>query len=297
MGIYDILPKEQILENEPMHKHTTFRVGGAADLFLEIKTIKELQKIIALLAKEQRPYFLLGNGSNLLVSDKGYRGTIVHMGESIGSLKIEEDRIICQAGALLSKIANEAMENGLTGLEFASGIPGTIGGAVIMNAGAYGGEMKHVVTKVKGMDREGNLVNYDKEQAQFGYRTSLFKKEGIIITEVELQLQKGSIEQIKDTVQKLAKQRREKQPLNYASAGSTFKRPEGYFAGKLIMDAGLGGYSVGDAQVSEKHCGFIINKGNATASEINDLMQNVQEIVLKKFGVTLEPEVIKLGEF
>lgn len=297
MDFKEILPSEQILENEPMDKHTTFRVGGKAALFLEIKKEEELQQLLKLFYEEKQTYFVLGNGSNLLVSDRGYNGVILHLGPGFDEIKVEGNRITAQAGSMLSKVAFVAMEHGLKGLEFASGIPGSVGGGVMMNAGAYGGEMSQVVTDIKGFDRQGNPVRLDNESAQFGYRTSALKKNHMIATEVVFELEPGNKEEIQNTVKELSEKRREKQPLEFPSAGSTFKRPEGYFAGKLIMDAGLRGYRVGDAQVSEKHCGFVVNRGNATASEIHQLMLDVQEKVEEEFQVKLEPEVIRLGEF
>lgn len=297
MDLRDILPVEQIHEDEPMYKHTTFRVGGKAALFLDIKTSEELQHILKLFSEEKRPYFVIGNGSNLLVSDKGYDGVILHLGAGFDQITVDGNRITAQAGAMLSKVAYTAMEHGLKGLEFASGIPGSVGGGVMMNAGAYGGEMSQVVTYIKGLDAKGNPVYLDNEQAQFTYRSSILKKNHMIATEIGFELEPGDKEEIQKVVSELSEKRREKQPLEFPSAGSTFKRPEGYYAGKLIMDAGLRGYRVGDAQVSEKHCGFVINRGNATASEIHQLMLDVQKKVAEKFQVNLEPEVIRLGDF
>lgn len=297
MDFESVFPKEQILKGEPLEKHTTFRVGGNAETFLEVKTKKELSVALQILSHGDRPYFILGNGSNLLVSDKGYDGVILHIGTSYGDIRVEGNRIIAQAGAMLSKVAYMAMEQGLEGLEFASGIPGSVGGGVIMNAGAYGGEMSQVVTNIWGFDKEGNAITVSGKEADFSYRNSIFKKQGLVVSEVEFTLKQGDKEQIQKVIQELSEKRREKQPLEYPSAGSTFKRPEGYFAGKLIMDAGLRGYRVGDAQISEKHCGFVVNRGKATATQINALMKDVQEKVLQDSGVMLEPEVIRLGEF
>ncbi|MBE5853598.1 MAG: UDP-N-acetylmuramate dehydrogenase [Lachnospiraceae bacterium] len=292
-----ILPEEQIFEREAMKNHITFRVGGEADLFLEIKTKQQLQQLLELFYETKTEYFLLGNGSNLLVGDKGYRGVILHIGTEMSDIEVCGNRILAQAGAMLVKVANMAMNAGLAGMEFASGIPGSIGGGVMMNAGAYGGEMSQIVSLVKGFTKDGTEVSFTREQMEFGYRSSIVKREGIVVTDVELTLKEGDADQIKAEVTRLSEERRAKQPLEYPSAGSTFKRPEGYFAGKLIMDAGLRGYQVGGAQVSEKHCGFVINKGDATAKDIKTLMADVQEKVKAEFGVILEPEVICLGEF
>lgn len=290
------LPAENIRINEPMSKHTTFRIGGEADCFLQIETEVQLRQILNYLQQLEIPYFVLGNGSNLLVSDEGLAGVVLEIADKMSDVRIEDECIIAQAGALMSKIARVAYENGLTGFEFAAGIPGTIGGGVVMNAGAYGGELKQVVTKVTVMDTEGNLLDLDNETMEFGYRTSAIKNHPFIVTQVYIQLAPGNKEEIKSVMDDLAAKRREKQPLEYPSAGSTFKRPEGYFAGKLIMDAGLRGFRVGDAQVAEKHCGFVINRGTATAAEVKQLMCHVQQEVKTQFGVILEPEVIFVGK-
>jgi UDP-N-acetylmuramate dehydrogenase len=237
---------------------------------------------------------VLGNGSNLLVSDEGYRGVILAVAEKMSEVKVEGNTIIAQAGAPMSKIARVALENGLTGFEFASGIPGTIGGGVVMNAGAYDGELKQVVTYVRVVDAEGNLLELDNDDMEFGYRTSAIKNSPFTAVEVHICLQPGDADTIKAKMDELAAKRREKQPLEYPSAGSTFKRPEGYFAGALIMEAGLRGYQIGGAQVSEKHCGFVINKGGATAADVEALIAYVQDEVKCKSGVDLEPELIIL---
>lgn len=301
LGVYDylntIIPKEDILLDEPMKKHTTFRVGGNADAVVKIRSKEQLSKLLSYFAIVEQPYFILGNGSNILVSDNGYEGVILKICSDFADVKVDGDVITAQAGALLSTIASVALKNSLSGFEFASGIPGTIGGAVVMNAGAYGGEMKDVVTYVEVMSTEGEIFTIDNARMEFGYRTSAIKERNFIVLEVGLKLSKGDNDAIKAKMDELAAQRKEKQPLEYPSAGSTFKRPEGYFAGKLIMDAGLRGYCVGGAQVSEKHCGFVINKSNATAADVYEVICDVKEKVRDKFGVTLEPEVIFLGEF
>ena len=293
----EILGNDRVLEAEPMGKHTTFRIGGPADLFVAPENTDEIKKLIAICKEEKVPYFILGNGSNLLVSDKGYRGVIIQLYRSFGQITLKENEIHAQAGALLSGIAAMAREASLTGFEFAGGIPGTLGGAVVMNAGAYGGEMKDVLKEVTVLTPEGEVVTLQARELQMGYRTSIIKESGYIVLEAVISLKKGDQDEIKSRMQELAGMRSSKQPLSYPSAGSTFKRPEGYFAGKLIMDSGLRGYQVGGAQVSEKHCGFVINTGNATAKDVTTLMADVQRIVLEKFGVKLEPEVKFLGEF
>ena len=293
----EILGNDRVLEAEPMGKHTTFRIGGPADLFVAPENTDEIKKLIAICKEEEVPYFILGNGSNLLVSDKGYRGVIIQLYRSFGQITLKENEIHAQAGALLSGIAAMAREASLTGFEFAGGIPGTLGGAVVMNAGAYGGEMKDVLKEVTVLTPEGEVVTLQARELQMGYRTSIIKESDYIVLEAVISLKKGDQDEIKSRMQELAGMRSSKQPLSYPSAGSTFKRPEGYFAGKLIMDSGLRGYQVGGAQVSEKHCGFVINTGNATAKDVTTLMADVQRIVMEKFGVKLEPEVKFLGEF
>ena len=295
--IEKIVPKENILFNEPMSKHTTFRVGGAAKCLIKINNKEQLKKLVPYLQITGQKYFILGNGSNLLVGDRGYSGIVVKLDDGNGSITVEGERMKVSAGTLLGKAAMEAKENSLTGMEFASGIPGTIGGAIVMNAGAYGGEMKQIVESVEVMNREGEILVLDNDTMEFGYRTSVIKSRPFVILETVLALKKGDKEEIGAKMEELAKQRREKQPLEYASAGSTFKRPEGYFAGKLIMDAGLRGFSIGGARVSEKHCGFVINSGNATAADIREVIEEVQQCVKAKFGVALEREVIYLGDF
>lgn len=292
----ELLSTEQIYEQEPMKNHTTFRVGGPAEI-LVTPQINQVAAVVMLCKKAQVPYIIIGNGSNLLVSDQGLDGVVIELGRQASDIRAEGCMIIAEAGAMLSKVSNLAAQSGLSGMEFASGIPGTIGGAVAMNAGAYGGEMSQIVKRVTVLTESGENKAYSSEEMDFSYRHSrIFADHDIVLT-AELLLQEEEPAQIFARMHVLREQRTAKQPLDYPSAGSTFKRPEGYFAGKLIMDAGLGGYSVGDAQVSEKHCGFVINKGNATAEEIAALMNHVQEAVKKQFGVELEPEVRKLGEF
>lgn len=295
--ITEIIEENRVLRDEPMKKHTTFRVGGNADYFIKPVSNEEVKKVIELCNEFEMPYYILGNGSNLLVGDKGYRGVIVHIYKEMNTIRTEGDCIRAQAGALLSKIGNEALAAELTGFEFASGIPGTLGGAVVMNAGAYGGEMKDILLDATVLTPEGEILVLSKDELEFGYRTSVIARKGYIVLEASIQLNKGEKEAIKERMDDLKLQRTTKQPLEYPSAGSTFKRPEGYFAGKLIADTGLRGFRIGGAQVSEKHCGFVINKENATAADIVELMRQVAERVQEKFGVELEPEVKRLGEF
>ncbi|MDO5344358.1 MAG: UDP-N-acetylmuramate dehydrogenase [Lachnospiraceae bacterium] len=296
-GLCKLAGREHVYQDEPLCRHTTFRIGGPADFFVTPDCVSVLEGLVAFCREREVPFYILGNGSNLLVGDKGYRGVIIQLCKNLNQIKTADESILAQAGAMLSAIARAALEEGLTGLEFASGIPGTLGGAVMMNAGAYGGEMKNVVRRVRVLSREGEILELTGEQMEFGYRTSAVEKEKYIVLEAELGLRRGDREQISACMKELQERRVEKQPLNMPSAGSTFKRPEGYFAGKLIMDAGLRGFSVGGAQISEKHCGFVINKGGATAADVRELMRQVNARVQEKFGVSLEPEVKMLGEF
>lgn len=295
--IKTIIPQERILFHEPMSRHTTFRVGGEAECLIMVRTEEELRKLIRYLNQIEGEYFVLGNGSNLLVGDKGYRGTVLKLDGPMEEVSVEGTVIRAGAGALLSKVAAEAMRHGLTGMEFAAGIPGSIGGGVVMNAGAYGGEMKQVVVSVRGSDREGQILLLDNAAMEFGYRTSAVKNKPFVVLEVTLQLTEGDPEEIGARMEELAALRRSKQPLEFSSAGSTFKRPEGYYAGKLIMEAGMRGYRIGGAQVSNKHCGFVVNTGNATAADIREVIEEVQERVWERFHVSLEPEIIFLGDF
>ena len=292
-----IVSKQDILINELMSRHTTFRTGGPASLFIRPRTTEEIKGVLKLLKRSEVDFFILGNGSNLLVSDKGYDGVVISLA-NFDDIKIEDEtKVIAQAGAMNSAIASLARDNSLTGFEFAAGIPGTIGGAMIMNAGAYGGEMKDITAKVTVLSSDGEVIKLDGQAMKFGYRTSAIKGKKFVVLSVLLELQKGNKDEIAGKMQELALKRKEKQPLEFPSAGSTFKRPEGYFAGKLIEDSGLRGFSVGGAAVSEKHCGFVINKGKATSSDIYNLIKHVQDKVYEDFSVKLEPEVIMLGEF
>lgn len=293
----DLLGEERVFTGEAMSRHTTFKIGGPADYFLMPDKDTDVGRIVKICKESAIPYFILGNGSNLLVGDGGYRGAVIQIYKNMSAVTVEGTEITVQAGALLSSVAAAAKNAALTGFEFAGGIPGTMGGAVVMNAGAYGGEMKDVLTEVTVMDEEGEIVTLPADKLELGYRTSIIKTAGYIVLEAKLQLKEGNPEVIRETMKDLTIRRTTKQPLEYPSAGSTFKRPEGYFAGKLIMDSGFAGYQVGGAQVSEKHCGFVINAGGATARDVRTLMDNVRDIVYKKYGVTLEPEVKFLGDF
>ncbi len=292
----NVIAKDSILIDEPMSRHTTFRVGGPADFFVTPKAKEEVRDVIRICKEAGMPYYIIGNGSNLLVSDAGYRGVIVQIYKEMNEVKVEGDLVKAQAGALLSGIAAKALGAELTGFEFASGIPGTIGGACVMNAGAYGGEMKDVLESVTVLTGEGKIIELGRNELELGYRTSVIAKKGYIVLGAVLKLERGDGEKIKTYMDELKEKRVTKQPLEYPSAGSTFKRPEGYFAGKLIEDAGLRGFQVGGAQVSEKHCGFVINRDHATAADIMELMRQVQIRVKENSGVDLEPEVKRLGD-
>lgn len=292
----NVIAKDSILTDEPMSRHTTFRVGGPADFFVTPKAKEEVRDVIRICKEAGMPYYIIGNGSNLLVSDAGYRGVIVQICKEMNEVKVEGDLVKAQAGALLSGIAAKALGAELSGFEFASGIPGTIGGACVMNAGAYGGEMKDVLESVTALTGEGKIIELGRNELELGYRTSVIAKKGYIVLGAVLKLERGDGEKIKTYMDELKEKRVTKQPLEYPSAGSTFKRPEGYFAGKLIEDAGLRGFQVGGAQVSEKHCGFVINRDHATAADIMELMRQVQIRVKENSGVDLEPEVKRLGD-
>lgn len=285
-----VTAENRIFTDESMKKHTTFRVGGPADILVQPKGT-ELAAVIRLCRKYDVPYQVIGNGSNLLVGDRGIRGLVIEMLSKEDEICVEDDCITVGAGMLLSKTANRAAEHGLTGMEFAAGIPGRIGGAVVMNAGAYGGEMKDILTAVTVLDQEGNEKILSAEELELGYRTSCILKKGYIVTGAKIKLKHGEETAIRARMEELKKQRVEKQPLEYPSAGSTFKRPEGYFAGKLIEDAGLKGYRVGDVMVSDKHCGFVVNVGEGTYDEARQVIEHVQKTVEEKFHVSLELEV------
>ena len=284
------IPSIDAVRDEPMRNHTSFKIGGPADIFVSPRTEDEVIEALSFLKENDIPFTVIGNGSNLLVSDKGIRGCVISLGKNFTSLSCIDDTIYSSSGTLLSRIANLAYENSLTGFEFASGIPGSLGGAIVMNAGAYGGEMKDVVVTTKYIDTDGSIKKCTRTEHEFLYRKSRFGN-GEIILSSSLKLKKGSKEEIKETMNDLAGRRKDKQPLEYPSAGSTFKRPEGYFAAKLIDDAGLRGFGIGGAMVSDKHCGFVINKGDATFDDVARLISHIQSVVFEKFGVSLEPEV------
>lgn len=290
-----ILGEENVLENEPMSKHTTFRIGGNADVFVTPVDEEGVRTVLEYVNDKNIPYYIIGNGSNLLVKDKGFRGVIIQLYKNFSKIEIDDCIIRAQAGALLSAVAKTAMNSSLSGMECLSGIPGTIGGAVCMNAGAYGGEIKDIVTEVKVI-RNGKIEIIDNASAEFCYRGSRIMRENMIVLEAVINLEKGDKMEIQAKMKELMVQRNSKQPVELPSAGSTFKRPEGYFAAKLIDDSGLRGFSVGGAQVSTKHCGFVVNTGGATAEDVITLMKRVTDIVMKKFGVKLEPEVRIIGE-
>ncbi len=292
-----VLPADHILRDEPMEKHTTFRIGGPADALVTVDTESQLCAVAAALRRVGVPFFLLGNGSNLLVADTGYRGVAVRLGGAFRSIRRSGRNMWAGAGAMLGELAGEAMEQGLSGLEFAFGIPGTVGGAVRMNAGAYGGELSRVVTCARVLDAEGSVQTVDAGRLEFGYRQSGVPRKGWIVLGAAFSLREGRREEIAARMQEFSRRRKEKQPLEYPSAGSAFKRPQGHFAGQLIEEAGLRGRRVGDAQISEKHCGFIVNRGRATAADVRRLMRETQQTVLEKSGVWLEPEPVFLGSF
>ena len=294
--LQNVMGGSGIFMEEPMKKHTTFRVGGPADVLVQPDETA-LAAILALCRQYHVSYSFIGNGSNLLVGDKGIRGVVIEMTDPMGNIEVDGTKITAQAGAMLSKIANTAASNGLGGMEFAAGIPGSVGGAVVMNAGAYGGEMKDIIEKVYVLDENGAQLELDRDALDLGYRHSCIPEKKYIVTKVVLELVPRNEAEIRSEMKELNEKRAEKQPLQYPSAGSTFKRPEGYFAGKLIMDAGLRGYQVGGAQVSEKHCGFVINREKATAKDVTELMNEVIKRVKENSGIELEPEVKRLGEF
>lgn len=295
-SVTEAMPELVIRTEEPMSKHTTFRIGGAAEVFAA-PDARELPQLLAMAKGADVPVTVIGNGSNLLVGDRGIAGLVIEIGERMSEVRIEGTILVAGAGALLSKAAQTAAAAGLGGLEFAAGIPGSVGGAVVMNAGAYGGEMKDVLQSVKVLTEEGELLILTTEELELGYRHSCVPERKYIVVEATMELAAKPEEEIRAYMAELRAKRIEKQPLEYPSAGSTFKRPEGYFAGKLIMDAGLRGYTVGGAQVSEKHCGFVINKGDATAADVRQLMQDVHDRVKEQFDVELEPEVKLIGSF
>jgi len=282
--------------DEPMQKHTSFRVGGPADIFVVPSNVDELKSLIRLVKNENIPMFVLGNGSNLVVRDGGIRGIVINILDNFNSIQIKDDIIEAETGVLLSKLSHTAMKNSLSGLEFSSGIPGTLGGAVVMNAGAYGEQISDLVISSDYIDLDGNIHTLEGGAQDFGYRKSFYSKKNLIVLKAVMKLIPSNMNDIKEKMTSLLLQRNEKQPLSFPSAGSIFKRPEGYFAGKLIEDAGLKGYIHGGAQISDKHTGFIVNRGKARAAEIIHLIEYAKEIVKIKFGVELETEVKIVGE-
>lgn len=286
----------KILCNEPMKNHTSFKIGGLADKIIMPENEDELIKLVEECRRDKINYFVMGNGSNILVRDGGIRGVVIKIEKNLSDIHVEENKIIVQSGALLTRLSKVALKHSLKGLEFASGIPGTVGGAIAMNAGAYGGEMKDVVTKVRVLDKNSNVIEYSGEEMNFRYRGSRVQDESLIVLEVEIELEKGNYDEIIGRMKDFTKRRKSKQPLEYPSAGSTFKRPEGYYAGKLIQDSGLKGLKHGDAQVSDKHSGFVINVGNATSEDVENLIKVIQKTVRDKFNVNLEPELKIIGE-
>lgn len=303
MSIKDLYDKlierikpEHVMKNEPMCKYTSFKIGGPADLLIMPNGVEEVQHAIKVCKAFGVEYFIMGNGSNLLVRDKGIRGVGIKIAENFSKVEIEGDQVIAQGGILLSKLSKAIMEKGLEGFEFASGIPGTLGGAIAMNAGAYGGEMKDVLQGVSVVDDRGNIVYLNNEELELGYRSSMVQKKGWIVLEAEMKFKKGDYSKIKAKVKDFTERRTSKQPLSLPSAGSTFKRPPGHFAGKLIEDAGLKGVRVGGAQVSELHGGFVVNVDHATAEDVIHLIKLVQKTVRDQFGVELTPEVKIIGE-
>lgn len=282
--------------NEDMKKHTSFQTGGNADLLIEPGDIAELQILIQYLARENIPYLIIGQGSNTVVSDRGIREVVIKIGRNLSNCTVEKEIVTAEAGALLADVALDAQENSLSGMEFACGIPGTIGGAVFMNAGAFGGEIKDILEEILVLTQDGEFLIRKTEELELGYRTSIMQKNGDLILKAKLHLEKGNQEEIKNMMDDLNSRREQNQPLEYPSAGSVFKRPAGYFTGKLIQDAGLKGFQIGGAQVSLKHAGFIINAGNATTTDIINLIQHIQRKVKSQFGVELETEVRFIGD-
>ena len=294
--LMNLMGEGQVIFSEPMDKHTTFHIGGEAEAFVRVESIEELTDLRSFCNREQIPFFFLGKGSNILVGDKGISGVVATFGEKMCRITVKEDMVIAEAGATLAAVASFAMQKGLTGMEFAAGIPGTVGGALRMNAGAYGGDMSQIVGWVRVLEPDGNVKTILGAHMGFGYRTSVLQEVPYIALACGIQLMVGDEKEIRMKMLELAARRREKQPLEYPSAGSTFKRPEGYFAGKLIEEAGLRGKRVGGAMVSEKHCGFIVNEDHATAKDVRELMEQVRKAVYEQTGVLLEPEVIFVGE-
>lgn len=290
------IPKDNITRNELMKNHTSFKIGGPADLFVLPTSKSELAYALSVCRENHVPYYVIGNGSNLLVSDKGIRGVVIQIYKNLSNIQVNHDTIIAEPGALLSQVATVALNNSLGGFEFAHGIPGTLGGALAMNAGAYGGEMKDVTKSVEVLNELGEIITLNKDNLDFGYRQSKIQKQNYLVVAATLQLEFKDQNEIGNTMKELAARRREKQPLEFPSAGSVFKRPKGYYAGQLIMESGLRGCQIGGARVSDKHCGFIINTGDALATDVLALIEYIQNEVYKRFKVMLEPEIKLIGE-
>lgn len=293
--LYKIVQSENVAVDEPMKNHTSFKVGGPVDILVTPESYDEIVKVIKLCNEEDMTYYIIGRGSNLIVRDGGFRGMVIKL-TKLDKIKVEDERLIVQSGVDLCKVSEAALENSLKGFEFACGIPGTVGGAVTMNAGAYNGEISQVIESALVVDKNGKLITLNKEELELGYRMSAIQKYGYTVLEVTFKLVKGEYSSIKERIDDLTKKREDKQPLEYPSAGSTFKRPEGHYTGKLIEESKLKGFSIGGAQVSEKHAGFIINKGDATAKDILDLIAYIQNTIKVNFDVELHPEVRIIGE-
>ncbi|SHE73179.1 UDP-N-acetylmuramate dehydrogenase [Alkalibacter saccharofermentans] len=291
-----VLDSEKILTDAPMKNHTSFKAGGCADYLLIPDTEDEIKLIIEICKQNNVPYYIMGNGSNLLVKDKGYRGVIIKLGKNFSKCTLIDNDLDCQSGVFLSRLAKIALDNELSGFEFASGIPGTLGGAVTMNAGAYDGEMKDVLVSIRGLDMDGNIIELANGDLELGYRTSAVKKRNLVVLSAKIRLESGNKKKIKEKMEDFDERRKSKQPLELPSAGSAFKRPVGHYAGKLIEDSGLKGFAIGGAQVSTKHCGFIVNINSATAKDILDLIDHIIKTVKDNFNVILEPEVKIIGE-
>lgn len=289
---YDI---NDIKIDEKLSEYVNFKVGGPADILLIPNSKEQVIKSIKICKENNIPFYLIGNGSNILVRDGGFRGVVLSL-KNVKNIYVDGEKIEAECGVMLKEVSDKAIENSLTGFEFACGIPGTIGGAVFMNAGAYDGEISKVIESAEVIDENCNIIRLSREELDFGYRSSLVMKKGYTVLSAVFKLEKGQVKTIKELIEDLTNKRESKQPLEYPSVGSTFKRPTGYFAGKLIQDAGLKGYSIGGAAVSEKHSGFVINKGNATAKDITDLIKHIQDEVKRQFGVDLHPEVRIIGE-
>lgn len=287
--------EEDVKIDEKLNQYVNFKVGGPADILLTPKNKEQILKTVSICKENNIPFYVIGNGSNLLVKDGGFRGVVILL-TNVKNITVDGERVIAECGAMLKQVSDKAVENSLTGFEFACGIPGTVGGAVFMNAGAYDGEMSNVIESADVIDENGEVITLSKEQLELGYRCSIVMKKGYVVLSAVFKLTKGTVKTIKELVDDLTNKRESKQPLEYPSAGSTFKRPVGYFAGKLIQDAGLKGYSIGGAAISEKHSGFVINKGGATAKDILDLIHHIQSEVKKQFDVELHTEVRIIGE-